>query len=351
LDTFASRLLQWFELNGRHDLPWQQGRNLYRVWVAEIMLQQTQVMTVIPYYRQFMQIFPDITVLAKASVDEVLAQWAGLGYYRRARHLHKTAEIILAQYQGEFPQDYEAVLALPGIGPSTAGAILAQALDQRHPILDGNVKRVLSRYHAIEGWPGQRHIEKQLWQKAEQHTPITRLVDYTQAMMDLGATLCTRSSPQCQHCPLNSDCVALATRKVDILPTKKSRKALPVRKKRFLVIHHPEIGLLMEKRPTTGIWGGLWSLPEMLMDDNIEQSCMQRWGIQVDRISELPAFRHSFSHFHLDISPCVIAVKAIPQQISEAQTCEWQALALIRAVATPVRYILDQLASELLGKP
>lgn len=222
--AFADRLLTWFDRHGRHDLPWQHNRSLYRVWLAEVMLQQTQVATVIPYYQRFLHTFPDLGSLALASLDDVLAQWAGLGYYTRARNLHRAAQIIQAQQAGHFPQHYEDVLALPGIGPSTAGAILAQALGQRHTILDGNVKRVLCRHRAIEGWPGQREVEKQLWELADVLTPHQRVDDYTQAIMDLGATLCTRTSPGCEQCPLKADCRAFAESRVSLLPTPRPKK-------------------------------------------------------------------------------------------------------------------------------
>ncbi len=307
------------------------------------MLQQTQVSTVIPYYQHFMQSFADIDALASATEEEVLAHWAGLGYYSRARNLHKTARKVVEQYRGIFPQCYDEVLALPGIGPSTAAAILAQALNQPHAILDGNVKRVLCRYHAIEGWSGQRHIEKGLWQKAIEHTPQQRAGDYTQAIMDLGATVCTRSSPQCTNCPLSSDCIALSSGKVGDLPTKKPGKVLPVKQKRFLVIQHYKIGVLMEKRPTSGIWGGLWSLPETDLEEDIIQTCQQRWGLDVVQKNELAAFRHTFSHFHLDISPCMITVNTLPRQINDTASYQWQQPQAVLAVAAPVRYILDEL--------
>ena len=206
--VFADQVLSWFDQNGRHNLPWQQGRTLYSVWLAEIMLQQTQVATVIPYYQNFLAKFPDHASLAQAPLDEVLKLWAGLGYYTRARNLHKAAVVIDQQHNGLFPEQYEDVLALPGIGRSTAGAILAQVLGQRHAILDGNVKRVLSRYFEIDGWYGKKAVENILWDKAEICTPNIRLADYTQAMMDLGATVCTRSSPDCEQCPLMNSCLA-----------------------------------------------------------------------------------------------------------------------------------------------
>jgi len=277
--TFAIHLLKWYRQHGRHDLPWQKNKSLYSVWVSEIMLQQTQVVTVIPYYQNFMQRFPDIASLAAATQDEALRYWAGLGYYSRARNLHKAAALIVESHQGVFPVTYDEVLALPGIGPSTAGAILAQATGQRHAILDGNVKRVLARYQAIEGWPGQKTVEKQLWKYAESFTPESNVADYTQAIMDLGATLCARSSPKCDACPLVTDCKAFQLNRTAELPTKKPKKAIPVKQKRFLIIRNKRGEMLMEKRPPSGIWGGLWSLPELTMDEAVDVAVKRNWQL------------------------------------------------------------------------
>ena len=255
--SFAHRVLKWYHSHGRKDLPWQQDRTAYRVWVSEIMLQQTQVDTVIPYYQRFMARFTDLPSLAAASEDEVLHHWSGLGYYARARNLHKTAKILCQQYDGDFPSDLEQVNALPGIGRSTAGAILAQAHGLKHAILDGNVKRVLSRYHAVEGWPGHSKVQTELWRYAEQHTPDTDLVDYTQGIMDLGATLCTRSRPRCEACPLVDDCEAFNTLRTGELPHAKPKKTIPVKTARMLVLLNKASHVMLEKRPPIGIWGGL----------------------------------------------------------------------------------------------
>ncbi len=343
VNNFSTRVLQWYRQHGRHNLPWQKNKTLYRVWVAEVMLQQTQVAAVLPYYQRFMQAFPHLAVLAAADMDEVLSYWSGLGYYARARNMHTAAQRIVEQFDADFPHHYDDVIALPGIGPSTAAAILAQALNQPHAILDGNVKRVLARYHGIEGWPGLRQVEQQLWEKARLHTPAIQVADYTQAMMDMGAILCTRSSANCGQCPLNADCVALAENKVGNLPTKRPKKKRPVRQKCFLVIHHTENGLLMEKRPTSGIWGGLWSFPETELEENIIEVCLQRWGLTVQQIKNRPVFRHTFSHFHLDILPCHIQVKTPLAQISEAERFQWCLPDDERAMATPVRSILNEL--------
>ena len=340
LEAFSIRLLKWYQQYGRHDLPWQQNKSLYSVWVSEIMLQQTQVVTVIPYYQNFMQRFPDIAALASATQDEVLRYWAGLGYYSRARNLHKAALCIVESHQGDFPVSYDEVLALPGIGPSTAGAILAQVTGQRHAILDGNVKRVLARHQAIEGWPGQKTIEKQLWKYAELNTPESNVADYTQAIMDLGATLCTRSSPKCDICPLASDCKAYQQNLTDTLPTKKPKKVIPVKQKRFLIIRNIHGEMLMEKRPPSGIWGGMWSLPELTMDEIVDVAVERNWQLMVDSYSDLPSFRHTFSHFHLDITPCEVDIKTVPGVIADGERYQWHADITLLALAAPVSAII-----------
>ena len=342
--SFAGQVLAWFDQHGRHDLPWQESRSLYRVWLAEVMLQQTQVATVIPYYQNFLAKFPDHTALASASLDEVLTLWAGLGYYTRARNLHKAAVAIQEQHQGQFPQSFEKVLALPGIGRSTAAAILAQALGQRHAILDGNVKRVLSRYFAIEGWSGKKEVENSLWQKAEICTPDERLADYTQAMMDLGATVCTRSSPDCQHCPLMDGCLALKNNRVNELPTPRPKKQVPVKTVRMLLLINSKGELLIEKRPPTGIWGGLWSLPELALEDDVAQACEQRWGYQLAHFEDQTGLRHTFSHYHLDITPCRAQVANALTEVREPGQQYWCNADNYKqhALATPVAGILRQ---------
>jgi len=341
MNKFSDSVLCWHKQHGRHDLPWQQDKSLYRVWVSEIMLQQTQVATVIPYFEKFMLRFPDISALALASQDDVLLHWAGLGYYSRARNLHKAALIIAELHDGQFPQAYDEVLALPGIGPSTAGAILAQALGQRHAILDGNVKRVLARYQAVEGWPGKTPVEKQLWFWAEKYTPGKQLADYTQAMMDLGATVCRRTSAKCDVCPLLQDCQAYQMNRVAELPTRKPKKVLPVRQKRLLIIRNEKGDYLMEKRPPTGIWGGLWSLPELAMDQAVSEVVSQSWQLTVHDYSDLPVFRHTFSHFHLDITPCEVQVVPATQAIADAGQYQWCADISKLALAAPVSVILQ----------
>lgn len=351
---FATQLLDWYDRHGRKKLPWQQARNAYRVWVSEIMLQQTQVKTVIPYFEKFMQRFPRVLDLANAHEDDVLHHWSGLGYYARARNLHKSAQRIRDEHEGVFPLVFDEVLALPGIGRSTAGAILAQAEGQRHAILDGNVKRVLSRFHAVHGWTGQARVQDQLWVFAEQHTPGQRLADYTQAIMDLGATLCTRSKPSCEACPLQAECEAYATDQVGFLPTPKPRKTLPVKSVRMLLLRNAEKHILLEKRPPTGIWGGLWSLPEMPIDDAVEEWCESHYQLRVSRLSEQPVMRHTFSHYHLDITPCVVEVNNPGQSVMEAERRVWykatqndrNVSSQVVGLATPVSHLLNRLNEE-----
>ncbi|MGB1141418.1 MAG: A/G-specific adenine glycosylase, partial [Halioglobus sp.] len=260
---FADRVLAWFDTHGRHDLPWQYDTTAYRVWVSEIMLQQTQVKTVIPYFERFMAAFPDVDALAGAPEDEVLHLWTGLGYYARARNLHRAAKQVAFELGGTFPDSIEGLQALPGVGRSTAGAIASIALAQRASILDGNVKRVLARLHRVAGWPGQSAVHNQLWDIAEHYTPTARCADYTQAMMDLGATLCTRSKPACALCPMANDCEANAAGDQTDYPGKKPKKALPVRATHFLVLRNRDGDIWLEKRPAEGIWGGLWCFPEV----------------------------------------------------------------------------------------
>jgi A/G-specific adenine glycosylase len=341
MTAFADRLLDWYRQHGRHDLPWQLDASLYRTWVSEVMLQQTQVATVIPYFEKFMQRFPDISALATAPQDEVMRYWAGLGYYSRARNLHSAAGVIAEQHGGEFPRSYDDVLALPGIGPSTAGAILAQALGKRHAILDGNVKRVLARYQAIEGWYGRSKVEKQLWSWAEKYTPEKDVADYTQAIMDLGAMVCTRSSARCDVCPLMDDCMAFQAGRVAELPTRKPKKVLPVKAKRFLIIRNEQGHYLMEKRPPAGIWGGLWSLPELEMGQVVDEAVAQNWQLTVNNYSDLPVFRHTFSHFHLDITPCEVSVAPAAKAVADPQQYQWCGDIGQLALAAPVAIILQ----------
>ena len=276
-DGFAPRLLAWFDVNGRHDLPWQHPRTPYRVWLSEVMLQQTQVATVIPYFHRFVEALPDLPALADAPLDRVLALWSGLGYYTRARNLHAAAQSCMQHHGGELPRDVEALAALPGIGRSTAAAIAAQAWNDRHAILDGNVKRALARFHGIEGWPGASAVEKKLWTFAQRHVedpalPGDRLADYTQAQMDFGATLCTRARPACVICPLQDDCVARIAGRQDELPTPRPAKVLPQREAVVLALRDAGGRILLQRRGPVGVWASLWSLPQF--DD---EAAADRW--------------------------------------------------------------------------
>lgn len=319
---FSQSILNWYHEFGRKHLPWQENKTPYRVWISEIMLQQTQVATVIPYYQKFMESFPTIPALAKAEEDEVLHHWTGLGYYARARNLHKTAKLITEKYQGEFPEDIEDVIALPGIGRSTAGAILSLSRKKHHAILDGNVKRVLARCYLVEGHNGQSKYEKSLWPIADVLTPKKGVELYNQAMMDIGATICTRSSPKCENCPIQSSCIAYATNEQANYPQKKPKKVTP-EKSTFIII--PKLGnqVLMEKRPPAGIWGGLWCFYETSDLKNIEQ-LLETLHLKELTREALPSFRHTFSHFHLDITPIIVDVEQQEaKEVSDQKSEQW----------------------------
>ena len=343
MTSFSDRLLAWFDTHGRKDLPWQQGNDAYRIWVSEIMLQQTQVLTVIPYFERFMTRFPTVTALANANLDEVLRHWSGLGYYARARNLHRAARTIRDDYAGVFPTDIDDVVALPGIGRSTAGAILSLALDQRHPILDGNVKRVLARHDAIGGWPGKTAVTKRLWQLAESRTPKERGAAYTQAIMDLGATLCTRSSPACGRCPVHVDCKAYVAGTVDEYPGRKPKKEKPLRQTTMLMAKSSE-RVYLERRPEAGIWGGLWSLPE-LGERSIEDWCRDKLNGAATATEPWQTLRHSFSHYDLDIRPILVRVDAPLSKVADSDHTTWYRLDETPpgGIAAPVRKLIDQL--------
>ncbi len=298
---FAYRILRWFEQNGRHDLPWQHPATPYRVWISEVMLQQTQVTTVIPYFERFLARFPDVQTLARADLDDVLALWAGLGYYARARNLHACAKRLVEEHEGDFPETLEAVAALPGIGRSTAGAILSLSRNAPHPILDGNVKRVLARYFAVPGWPGQATVNKNLWALSEAVTPTEKTRDFNQAMMDLGATVCTRQ-PQCRECPLHPSCQAFAQGNPQDYPGRKPKREKPRRQANMLLITSPE-GVLLVRRPSRGIWAGLWSLPECPINEDPVDWARSTLGIAIKIVGHAETLRHEFTHFSLDIHP------------------------------------------------
>ena len=308
------------------------------------MLQQTQVASVTPYFQRFIQRFPNLKQLANAPLDDVLHLWTGLGYYARGRNLHKTAQIIQTNFGGRFPRQLDTVMSLPGIGRSTAGAILAQACEQSQPILDGNVKRVLSRLHAIEGWPGLPAVEQQLWSLAELYTPKTRIVDYTQAIMDLGATLCKRSTPACPACPLSIGCEARQQGRQAEFPQRKPRKVLPQKSTRMLLLEDDQQQLLLVQRPPAGIWGGLWSLPECPEHADIEQWCRQQFGLDIRHSQPLPSLQHSFSHFRLEIQPIYAQVRPNGQQVLEPAALLWYNPQQPRRLGlpTPVKALIEQ---------
>lgn len=337
MSTFSSRLIRWQKEYGRHDLPWQ-GASAYRIWLSEIMLQQTQVTTVIPYYLRFVESFPDIATLAAATEEQVLAHWSGLGYYARGRNLHKAARLIVVNHGGEFPREFEQMLALPGIGRSTAAAISALARHERRAILDGNVKRVLARYRGIDGWPGERQTEAKLWEEAESLLPEREVAIYIQAMMDMGATVCTRSRPRCANCPVQADCVALNAERVEQLPTPRPRKLIPERATTFLLLKHGS-EIMLEKRPPSGIWGGLWCAPQV--EKTEESNYLRQNDMEISRRTELEAFTHVFTHFKLHIQPIMLELVRKPLRVEQSANI-WLELheALGAAIPSPVRQLL-----------
>ncbi|MCG7499015.1 A/G-specific adenine glycosylase [Vibrio sp. Of7-15] len=350
MTPFSEAILNWYDKYGRKTLPWQLEKTPYKVWLSEIMLQQTQVTTVIPYFERFMERFPTVHDLANAEQDEVLHLWTGLGYYARARNLHKAAKTIVEQYDGVFPTDIDEVQALPGIGRSTAGAVLSLSLKQHHPILDGNVKRTLSRCFAVEGWPGKKAVENQLWDIATEHTPPEGVERYNQAMMDMGATVCTRSKPKCELCPVEGMCKAKAQSRQLDFPGKKPKKDKPEKQAWFAILHHDN-QVWLEQRPPSGIWGGLWCFPEESHDD-LNQQLLHR-GIDpekdIKQRETLIAFRHTFSHYHLDIVPVLIDLNRKPDLVMEAGAGLWYNLSQPAKVglAAPVQRLLDSLPYEL----
>ncbi len=368
--SFAQRLIVWQRTHGRHDLPWQ-GAEAYRVWLSEIMLQQTQVATVIPYYQRFVATFPTIAALAAATEEQVLTHWSGLGYYARGRNLHRAAQLIMEKHRGEFPQEFDDIIALPGIGRSTAAAICALAFHQHRAILDGNVKRVLARYCGIAGWAGDKKVEAQLWQQAESLLPDettshstkpasgqvagylrswerigkrgSNVATYIQAQMDIGATLCTRSKPKCGGCPVQEDCVAYQNNRVHELPTPRPRKTIPEKNTTFLLLMCGN-DILLEKRAPQGIWGGLWCLPQLDDGKDVVADYVQRNGIAVGERIELDEFTHTFTHFKLHITPVLLRVKSKPLLVQQAGSV-WLDVdsALSAAIPTPVRGLLKRL--------
>ncbi len=345
-DAFAARLLRWFDQHGRKSLPWQRTnanntRDAYRVWVSEVMLQQTQVTTVIGYFERFVHALPTLPRLAAADEDTVLALWSGLGYYRRARFLQRAAQLCVERHDGELPRDFAALTMLPGIGRSTAGAILAQAHGMRFAILDGNVKRVLTRYHGMHGQPGQTAVEKQLWLLAESHTPSARVADYTQAIMDLGATVCVRSRPRCDICPLDVDCVARRDNLTTQLPTRKPSKTIPTRGTVMLILRDRQGCVLLERRGAQGVWSGLWSLPEATDPDDAWRIAQRH--ARIDDAQPLTPFTHIFSHFRLDVEPLLFDHSIAQPGVADKPHLRWCDSAELAKLGlpAPVRSLLQ----------
>lgn len=347
--AFSQKVLNWFDQHGRKHLPWQQGITPYRVWISEIMLQQTQVTTVIPYFERFMKRFPDVQTLAQANEDDVLHHWSGLGYYSRARNLHKAAKMVVEQFGGVFPESVEELTELSGIGRSTAGAIASISMGVRAPVLDGNVKRVLTRYCAVPGWPGKTSVANQLWDIAEQLTPRERVADYSQVMMDLGAMVCTRTKPSCQLCPLQDDCLAHQAGDEIRYPESKPEKIKPERAVRMLMIVNQYGEVLLEKRPSTGIWGGLWGFPEVSVDDELENSAQNKVGVELRGFEQWQSFRHTFSHYHLDITPVKTFAPDNRAAVRDGERWHWyqpeQPSKL--GLAAPVKKLLGKLKDSL----
>jgi A/G-specific adenine glycosylase len=348
-EPLSNRLLRWFDSHGRKNLPWQHPRTPYRVWLSEVMLQQTQVATVIPYFLRFVEKFPSLPVLAAATQDDVLALWSGLGYYSRARNLHRAARACVEHHHDDLPVNLDALVALPGIGRSTAAAILAQARGERHAILDGNVKRVLARFHGLRGWPGSAAVEAQLWTFAELHTPPERVADYTQAVMDLGATLCMRAQPRCAACPLAADCVAHRDGLTAQLPERKPARALPTRNTVMLVLRDGAGRLLLQRRPPTGVWAQMWSLPEAKDIPAARQSIARAHGVKANKIvfRPLPPFIHTFSHYRLDVTPLALDVAA-PAHVADDDERRWlhPAEATALGLPAPVRKLISTFIEE-----
>ena len=344
MESFSARIVAWQRSHGRHGLPWQGTRDAYRIWLSEVMLQQTQVATVLPYYERFLARFPDVGSLAAAPVDEVLALWSGLGYYARARNMHRAAGEVVRRFGGVFPTAFGALESLPGVGRSTAAAIAAFASGERRAILDGNVRRVLARHAGIEGDPASAATLARLWQAAESLLPAGDIESYTQGMMDLGADVCGIRKPACLVCPVAGDCVARREARVHELPGKRVRRPSPRRAVAMLVvISRGEV--LLEKRPPTGIWGGLWSLPEAPADARPEAVLVSEWGLESAGLQPLEPFDHAFTHFTLAVSPYRIRVRD-RSTLAADKASTWMPLSELRGAAlpSPVKRLLERLA-------
>lgn len=343
----ATDLLAWWDHHGRKDLPWQRDPTPYRVWVSEIMLQQTQVATVMRYYDRFLAAFPTVIALADAPDDAVLHLWSGLGYYARARNLHRAAQVVRDQHGGVVPADFAALAALPGIGRSTAGAILALSGDQRHPILDGNVKRVLARVFRVDGYPGDAAVAKRLWALAEASTPQARAAHYTQAIMDLGASLCARARPACGLCPLATGCQARGAGVAGQLPARKPARVRPRRATVLVLARLPDGTVLLERRPPAGVWGGLWGFPETTDLAAVAPWCRDALGIAPAGTRAWPVLQHAFTHFDLDMTPVEVTLPAVPPRTMEPGRFLWCDPRTPAAVglAAPVTKLLAALAA------
>ncbi|MDX1343021.1 MAG: A/G-specific adenine glycosylase [Reinekea sp.] len=346
---FRKQVLRWYDQHGRKHLPWQQGKTAYRVWLSEIMLQQTQVATVIPYFERFIERFPSVAELAAAPTDDVLHLWTGLGYYARARNLHKAAQKVVADFQGDFPQDPEQLMTLPGVGRSTAAAIASSVFNTPAAILDGNVKRVLSRFFALQEWPGTTAAQQQLWQWSEALTPEKRVADYNQVMMDLGALVCTRTKPKCDQCPLRNECLAVAMDQTHLLPKPKPKKDKPSRQAHLLMLQCPDGRVALSQRPDSGIWGGLYSFPEFTDYDTLASHLTQ---LPVERVDVWNEFRHTFSHYHFDITPVLVTLNHLPDVIEDDKTLWFNPVLMNEneqavGLPAPIKTLLTKLQNSL----
>jgi A/G-specific adenine glycosylase len=344
--SVAARVVAWQRWRGRHDLPWQRSREPYPIWVSEIMLQQTQVAAVIPYYERFMLRFPDVEALAAAPAEDVMAAWAGLGYYSRARNLHRCAQAVVEHHASRFPRTVDELAALPGIGRSTAAAIAAFAFGERAAILDGNVKRVFARHYAVEGYPGATAVERRLWAIAEAALPDEGIESYTQGLMDLGATVCVRSRPRCSDCPLAASCAALAQDRIGELPASRPARARPLRHTTVALISDRDAGLLVELRPPSGIWGGLLSLPEFdadASDGDLAAAIAVRYALKVVLEDRLPELRHEFSHFSLVMRPRRARVEGSAGLSGEGARWLTRSALADAPLPAPIRRLLRQL--------
>ena len=343
---FSTRIIAWQKRHGRHDLPWQNTRDPYRIWLSEIMLQQTQVATVIPYYTRFLEKFATLRDLATASEDEVLALWSGLGYYSRGRNLLRAAQIIAEQFGGGFPKSMDDILALPGIGQSTAAAISAFAFGERQAILDGNVKRVFARHFGVAGFPGDKNVETKLWNVANEVLPKNKIEGYTQGLMDLGATVCLRARPLCLACPVENTCVAKREGCIQELPSPRPKKAVPEKSTTMLIITHAG-EVLLEKRPPTGVWAGMWCFPELGNGEIPREVCHERFALETKSSKPWDVLQHGFTHFKLRITPQPVFVQKQLLRASEPGVM-WLSIgdALAAAIPKPVRMLLTKLRDE-----